>query len=329
LLPFDESAAFNIGINSAQFHTDDELTLVRERLLQLDPAGGRFGRVLRETIDQLLNGEETGRYAWDQLRQTEKTHAGSLVEINLHREFDFDDGSQMDYQIDGIEVDCKYSQDLWGWMIPPEAVNHLCLLVWADDNKSAWSAGLIRIREELLTSKGNRDKKRHISATGRREIQWLWNNAALPENLLLHLDKDTRSRILLPGKKMGQKRVNQLFRLVHSRRIGRGVVRTAAQQHDYMARVREGSPSRARPKLREEGIIILGDYKSHQDVARSLGGPVPERGEFVAFKVDRAKPADEGRPQAELGGEFWVVVDPKAHAGPAPKIPEAQGPREA
>ncbi len=57
-----------------------------------------------------------------------------FFEINLHREFEFEDGSVLDYQIAGIEVDCKYSQKLFGWMIPPQAYGHLCLLLWAHDD---------------------------------------------------------------------------------------------------------------------------------------------------------------------------------------------------
>src|ERR1022692_627795 len=33
---------------------------------------------------------------------------GTLVEINLHRQFGFEDGDVTDYRIAGIEVDCKY-----------------------------------------------------------------------------------------------------------------------------------------------------------------------------------------------------------------------------
>lgn len=65
---------------------DPELERVYEHVKALDPAGRRFGRVLRDTIDQLLNGEVTGRYDWKTLFKTEKTHAGTLVEINLQRE---------------------------------------------------------------------------------------------------------------------------------------------------------------------------------------------------------------------------------------------------
>ena len=40
---------------------------------------------------------------------------GQIVEINLHREFNFSDGAVLDYCIAGVEVDCKYSADI-GWM---------------------------------------------------------------------------------------------------------------------------------------------------------------------------------------------------------------------
>jgi hypothetical protein len=72
---------------------------------------------------------------------------GTLVEINLHRAFDFEDGTETDYRIAGIEVDCKFSRSFGGWEIPPEAYGHLCLLVWADDAQSRWSAGVVRIRD--------------------------------------------------------------------------------------------------------------------------------------------------------------------------------------
>src|SRR5690242_20727699 len=105
---------------------DPELESVRQSILSLDADGARSSRVLRDTIDQLLDGVHTGRYRWDQLYKTEKTHAGTLVEINLQREFGFEDGVDLDYRIAGADVDCKFSQTLGGWMIPPEAEGHLC-----------------------------------------------------------------------------------------------------------------------------------------------------------------------------------------------------------
>ncbi len=59
MLPLDHSAAANT-VAVALAETDSELVAVREHLRQLDPQGERFARVLRDTIDQLLNGEATG-----------------------------------------------------------------------------------------------------------------------------------------------------------------------------------------------------------------------------------------------------------------------------
>ncbi len=182
-------------------------------------------------------------------------------------------------------------------MIPPEAENHICLLVWADDRKSRWSAGLLRIRPELLNKGNNRDRKLAIKAEHRNKIYWLWQDAPLPENVLLHLDPETREKIL--GLPTGQARVIELFRRVQLRPIGRGVVRTVAQQSDYMARVREAK-GRARTVLREEGILIPGHYSSHQAVARALGAPVPRVGELVSFRVAEAAAHHEGQPRVIL-----------------------------
>lgn len=117
---------------------DSELERVLSELLGLDPSGGRLADVLRATLDQLYDGQHTGRYRFDQLYKTEKTHMGTMVEINLQREFRFSDGSSTDYRIAGIDVDCKYSMRPGGWTLPPEAIGHLALLVSADDNAAEW-----------------------------------------------------------------------------------------------------------------------------------------------------------------------------------------------
>ncbi|MFF3307141.1 NaeI family type II restriction endonuclease [Streptomyces sp. NPDC002952] len=320
MLPFDEDvrAAAQIATQAAAAE-DRELEAVHAHILALDPDGRRFAAVLRDTIDQLLNGEVTGRYDWKTLFKTEKTHAGTLVEINLQREFAFDDGVNMDYQISGTDVDCKYSQQFGGWMIPPEAMGHLCLLVWADDYQTRWSAGLLRIRREWLNGGNNRDLKLTIKAEHRDKILWLWRDARLPENVLLHLDPRTREAILSPSS--GQKRVNELFERVQMRRIGRGVVRTVAQQHDYMARVREAK-GRARTVLRERGILIPGHYRKHQAVARALGAPVPQPGELVSFRVAEARAHHGGKPRVELDGREWVLAESTDPEETAPLLPK-------
>ncbi len=287
-----------------------------DRIRALDPDGHRFASVLRDTIDMLLNGEVTGRYDWKTLFKTEKTHAGTLVEINLQREFKFDDGLTMDYQIAGIDVDCKYSQQPGGWMIPPEALGHLCLLVSADDYKSQWSAGLLRIRREWLNTGNNRDMKLTVKAAHRDKIQWIWHKAELPENVLLHMDPRDRDAVF--SSKSGQQRLNELFRRAPKRRIGRNVVRTVAQQKDYMKRVRGNGG--ARSALRGEGYIIMGDYRNHQEIARQLGVPVPLEGEFVSVRVtESTNPLDPHT--AAINGRLWIAAGPDDPVSLAPELP--------
>src|ERR1019366_3322194 len=122
---------------------DAELDTVAAEIRKLDPQGTRTAQVLRDTLDQLYDGQRTGRYRWDQLHNTEKAQGGNLVEINIHREFKFQDGDDLNYRIAGIDVDCKYSQTHCNWMIPPEAHGHLCLVLWADDARSQWSMGIV------------------------------------------------------------------------------------------------------------------------------------------------------------------------------------------
>ncbi|WP_406058579.1 NaeI family type II restriction endonuclease [Streptomyces sp. NBC_01077] len=315
MFPLDITAAANIHAEDLR-REDAGLAAVHGKLHELDPGGLRFAAVLRDTIDQLLNGEITGRYDWQTLFKTEKTHAGTLVEINLQREFGFDDGIDMDYQISDIDVDCKYSQQLGGWMIPPEALGHLCLLVWADDYTSQWSAGLLRIRKEWLNAGNNRDKKLTVKAEHRNKILWLWHKQELPENTLLHMDPVHRAAVYEAGS--GQARLNELFRRCQQRRIGRNVVRTVAQQKDYMKRVRGNGGSRS--SLKDEGIIILGDYRSHQEIADQLGVPIPREGEFVSVCVTPADGIHAG-PRTVIDGSLWTVATAGDAVVAAPTLP--------
>ena len=155
-----------------------------------DPSGDRTGSVLRRTFDQLYDGQRTGRYDWGQLHKTEKTHFGTVVEINMQREFGFADGGKLDFKIAGVEVDCKFSQNYAKWMIPIEARGEVCLGLWASDRDSRWSMGLFRATESML-SKGNRDGKASLKVEARSRILWLFDRAELPPNVLLHLPSAT------------------------------------------------------------------------------------------------------------------------------------------
>lgn len=303
---------------------DDELRAVAEELVEMDPSGARIARVLRRTYDMLLDGQHTGRYRWDQLFKTEKTHFGTLVEINLQRAFGFADGAAMDFAIGGVDVDCKFSQNPAEWMIPPEAVGQIVLGLWASDDRGQWSFGLIRATDDVLTSAtGNRDRKRWLSQHGKASVNWLYKNKPLPENALLRIPPRDVNTIFTCSEH-GARRVDMLFRLAQRRIISRNVVATVAQQEDYMKRVRGNGGSRSR--LRQEGIVIFGHYDSHRGVAGQLRLPVPGpgSGESVSVRLARRRPRHEGLPFVTLDGQRWVVASPGDPGEPAPLLPDTK-----
>lgn len=292
---------------------DSAIEQVAERLLSLDPDGERMARVFRGTFDQLYDGQHTGRYRLDQLFKTEKTHFGTLIEINLQRELQFDDGDVLDFNIAGHEVDCKYSHT-GQWMLPIESFDQLVLVAQANDSTSTWSAGLVRVTEENRRSSENRDRKTGLSALGRSRIRWVFRDAAMQPNALLQLPPSDVTAIM--GLSSGQARVNELFRRATNRRISRAIVATVAQQDDYMKRVRYNGG--ARSALRADGYLILGgDYRNQRNLAAALGVEIPERGEFISVRVTPAKE----RAGVEIAGSWWRIAGPtESSSSPAPII---------
>ncbi len=260
---------------------DPAIAVVRAQLVALDPDGSRMATVFRRTFDQLYDGQRTGRYKLDQLFKTEKTHFGTLIEINLQRELKLEDGAVLDFNVGGHEVDCKYSHG-GGWMLPIESFDQIVLVTLADDKKSTWSAGLVRVTEQNRRASENRDRKTSLNHRGRDDIAWLFKEAQMPPNALLSLPEDEVDAIM--SARSGQARVNELFRRATNRRLTRSIIATVAQQDDFMKRVRENGG--ARTALRPEGYLILGgDYRNQRTTAEALGSVVPEPGELVSVKV--------------------------------------------
>jgi Restriction endonuclease NaeI len=318
---FSQQPLFELAVPEVP-EADAALRAVAEEIAAADPAGARIARVLRRTYDMLLDGQHTGRYRWDQLYKTEKTHFGTLVEINLQREFGFADGAAMDFAIRGIDVDCKYSQDRADWMIPPEAVGHIILGLWASDDQGRWSLGLVRADDRHLTvARGNRDLKRRLSAAGKAAVIWLFPDGELPENALLRIPPADVQRIF-GCSAHGTKRVDMLFRLAQRRIISRTVVATVAQQEDYMKRIRGNGGSRS--SLRSEGIVIIGQYESHRRIAKALAVPVPGPGESVSVRLASRPPGHAEPPFVTLGGSDWVVARGDDPVEAAPVLPEVR-----
>ncbi len=297
---------------------DPELADVAGELRSLDADGSRMAAAIRDALDMLLDGQHTGRYRWDQLHKTEKTHAGTLVEIALARTLHLADGRALDYTIAGADVDCKFSHRMGGWMIPPEADGQLLLLVQASDEDGTWSAGLLRATEDHLRPAGNRDGKRALNDRGRAAVRWLHARAALQENALIRLPTHEVAAVFAPAS--GQQRVNELFRRAQRMRVSRTVVATVAMQDDYMKRVRDGGG--ARDQLRAEGIVIFGDYAGDQVLASARGLPRPGAGEFVSARLARrGGDGDAYARSIRLDGADWVLACPVDPAAPAPALP--------
>lgn len=293
---------------------DPGVAAVVAELRSLDPGGSRMAKVFRSTFDQLYDGQRTGRYSLAQLFKTEKTHFGTLLEINLQRELKFADGGVLDFKIAGLEVDCKYSHT-GAWMLPLESFEQLILVTQADDQRSVWSAGVVRVTEENRRTSENRDKKTGLNAHGRSQITWLFKDAPMQPNALLQLPSATVAEIM--SRRSGQARLNELFRQATNRRLSRSIVATVAQQDDYMKRVRDNGGSRS--ALRPEGYLILGgDYFIQRDIAAALGAVVPEPGEFVSVQVVPAPPT-EG---VGIDEEWWRLAEPDERIDlPAPVLP--------
>lgn len=283
-------------------------------MLAHDPDGLRAARAFREAFDYAYNGAKTGRYRPDQLSKTESAHIGSLVEINLRREFDeiISDGQQMDYSINGYDVDCKYSKSPFGWSIPPETHHNYAMVCHASDLKSTWRLGFIYIDPSYLNTGKNRDGKTTLRSSSRSFITWAWYDHPLPENTLLHLDPSSVDRILT--QRSGQKRINELFRLAQRKVIPRGVIETVAQQKDPLKRVRGNGG--ARTDLQPEGIIVLGDYRHHRAIAQALGLPTPILGSFISARVVPAR--DTVEPRALIAGSWWRLAAEEDPVIPAP-----------
>ena len=297
---------------------DPELRSVFAEMKEADPDGARVGRLMRATLDQLYDGQRTGRYSWAHLHKTERTHFGTLFEINLRREFDdvINEGVKLDYRIAGFDVDCKFSQRMYGWMIPPEAMGHLLVVGYVNDAAVELAFGVVRASAENCRTTANRDAKVQLNPRGRDAVRWLQRPGDLPPNVLLQCDAEDLAAIFEP--RSGQKRVNELLRRVVARRIGRNTIATVAQQDDFMKRVRANGG--ARTLLKSEGFVVLGgDYANHRRVARELQVEVPEPGEVVSVRL---APASDDEPFATyLAERWWRVALADDPVFEAPEVP--------
>ncbi|MFB9683768.1 NaeI family type II restriction endonuclease [Amycolatopsis plumensis] len=290
--------------------SDPEMDLVERELRRLDPEGTRFGAVLRRAFDLLYDGTRTGRYSPEQLHRTERTHLSTVILVELSREFDLPPVERSDLRIGSVGVDFKFS--LRGtWTVREEAASPLVLLVTADDQRSTFSVGLLRLTPDALNPGRNKDGKTTISAAGRASIRYLVRDGALPENALLQTPADDVAAIFEQAG--GQARVNELFRRVRGRKVDRASLCAVAMQADGVKRVRD-----ARRQLSREGLLLLGDREF--GISATLGLPALGKGEWMSVRLTRRRDDHEDVPSISLGGDDWVLAGPDDPVEELPSI---------
>ncbi|MFD8258050.1 NaeI family type II restriction endonuclease [Streptomyces griseoluteus] len=299
---------------------DPELEKVYAWFLDQKNYGPRFSDVIRKSIDEVLDGQRTGRYdlykeGKGRVEKTEKTYLGTKVEIVARDEFDLGYGEHMDYSVSGIDVDAKWTIGKT-WTIPKEAMGHICLVMHADDRTRHFEVGLVRITQELLNMGENGDGKRTISAPQKNRIRWIVERGDLPKNFLLALAREDPEKLAeifaaSDGYKGsgngGQRRVNVLFESVPGELVDRTTVVTVARQDDGPKRVRD-----ARKHLRPKGFVILGHLSPHPLIAADLQLPIPGKGSWVSARLAPVADGDN-RPSTDIGGHrygLWREGDP-------------------
>lgn len=234
---------------------DNKLSDIRERLFTA--AGGEkafraeLPFLFRQAIDELIDAPRTRRLRLDQLDPNEKAVLGIKIEAALRYLLDFPRGL-LDFRIGPYDVDVKFTMRN-NWMIPPEAVEHTCLLCRVSETDARFWIGLFDALAENLTSKPNRDGKLSVSAAGKSKIQWIAENEPFPENIWETLTPDEAQKIFEPAS--GTERIVTLLERFAGQPIHRSTVHAVARQHDYMKRIRANQG--ARDHLHPRGIVVL------------------------------------------------------------------------
>lgn len=271
----------------------DFADLARLELNLLGAVGGlpRFEEKLRSffrsAIDEVIDTARTGRFFLSDLEKTEKTYLGTKFEILLRDWLDVPRGVVLDLLVGGQEVDVKSTTGgASGWMIPPEALNQLCILLRVNEQASTCAVGLVRARSAYLRVGTNRDAKTSFSAAGRKHIWWLVQDFPYTPNFWTLIDQSTRQQIMGAGG--GTQRLARLFETCLETPISRVLIAGIAAQDDFMKRIRRNGG--ARDILAPKGIAILYSEIDH-DLMSRLGLRFGYR-EFLSY---RPKTADEAK----------------------------------
>lgn len=239
----------------------------------------KLSSFFRSAIDEVIDTARTGRYFLADLEKTEKTYLGTKFEILLRDWLGVPKGIVLDLLIGGREVDVKSTTSgASGWMIPPEAIGELCVLLRVNEVDSTCAVGLVRARPDYLRGGQNRDAKTSFSAAGREHIWWLVQDFAYTPNFWSRIDLETRAYIMQP--RGATARLARLFASCIEMPISRVVIASIASQDDFMKRIRRNGG--ARDILAPRGIAILYS-ETDRELMKALGLRFGYR-EFLSFK---------------------------------------------
>ncbi|WP_291431960.1 NaeI family type II restriction endonuclease [Deinococcus sp.] len=271
---------------------DSEVQHVEQSLMEA--AGGHeqiemyFGALIRQSIDEVVDGPRTGRIHFSSLTPEEKKYVGTKVEIILRNELEVPKGLLLDLNVRGVEVDIKWSQSS-AWMIPQDyddlrkhSQPPVCLLIGTQTEDSLeFNVGVARA--VLMTGGRNRDGKgtlraSHIDQVVGQTAVWLVRRGRLSPTFLATLSPEAVARIM--GARKGQARVTQLFRETVGRPVPRSAVETMAQQKDALRRTRQDASRSVDSAMPFR--VLSGAWKAHREAALLLTGHVLKKDELMA-----------------------------------------------
>jgi len=271
---------------------DPQLAAVEAELRRLAIAAAgsvesEFSRIVRQAIDEVVDGPRTGRWSIEQLTTQEKAYIGTKVEIITRSELSLEPSDHADAVAAGIDFEIKWSGK-GHWMIGPENEGKACLGFLLGRSGKHFSVGLFRARPEMLRLGKNRDRKRSLSAYGLKTgVYWLVRDAELPADFIAELDESVRNAIF--AEKSAQDRVRKLAELMPMIPIPRRAFSTVARNKaDPMRRLRQDNS-----KVEVLGNMRLLSSRFRRETLEALGLPNVPKDHWVAVPAERLRSLGE------------------------------------
>lgn len=260
--------------------TDNEDPAVAEVVAYLLDAteqspGDFFARVLREAIDQVIDGPRTGRWAFEQLEDAEKAYVEVKVGIHVRSGLELEPGAAVGVEIAGHDVVIMCAADS-AWEVPDEAVGQVCLCLGGVRDLDAFSVGVVRARSDLLEDGAERGGRRAFSAAGRVAITTVVDDHPIPAGFIAAMDPFVRNDI--SSRPTVRDRVITLAQAMPYVPVPRDAIRTLARTvGDPIEHTR---PDDDRPDPLD-GMVMLGRENDKQ-IVEALGCRPLAEDEFMS-----------------------------------------------